>query len=167
MIAEEWRRIPGFSMYEASSTGRIASYRKWRGHPVPREMCPRVANTGYLTVTVTDDEGTRIWAGVHRLVALAFCGARPAGQEIRHLDGNCLNNTVANLAYGTKSENIQDVVRHGRHNMASKTQCVKGHPFDAENTVYAKRQRRCRACKNEHGRRARAAATAARKQVAS
>lgn len=51
---------------------------------------------------------------VHQLVALTFLGPRPKGQEVRHLDGDPLNNAVTNLAYGTRSENILDVMRIGR-----------------------------------------------------
>lgn len=51
---------------------------------------------------------------VHRLVASAFLGPCPGGQEVRHLDGNPQNNAVTNLAYGTRTENILDVLRIGR-----------------------------------------------------
>lgn len=50
---------------------------------------------------------------VHQLVALTFLGPRPKGQEVRHLDGNPLNNRADNLAYGTRTENIYDVMRIG------------------------------------------------------
>jgi hypothetical protein len=44
---------------------------------------------------------------VHQQVALAFIG--PAeGRQVRHLDGNRLNNKLENLAYGTPRENQND-----------------------------------------------------------
>jgi hypothetical protein len=48
------------------------------------------------------------------LVALAFLGPCPDGQEVRHLDGDPLNNRVDNLEYGSRTENILDVYRIGR-----------------------------------------------------
>lgn len=49
---------------------------------------------------------------VHHAVLLAFVGPRPEGLLTRHLDGNCLNNRLDNLRYGTKSENSADFYRH-------------------------------------------------------
>ncbi|AAK94350.1 HNH endonuclease [Myxococcus phage Mx8] len=53
--------------------------------------------------------------GVHQLVADAFHGPCPTGQQVRHLDGNPTNNVPANLAYGTALDNAADRVRHGRY----------------------------------------------------
>jgi hypothetical protein len=50
---------------------------------------------------------------VHKLVAEAFLGPCPPGQQVRHLDGNNQNNAATNLTYGTKRENELDKMRHG------------------------------------------------------
>jgi hypothetical protein len=83
---------------------------------------------------------------VHQLVAAAFLGPRPDGLEVRHLDGDPLNNAVSNLAYGTRLENIQDKKRHGTDHNAKKTHCPQGHPYDAENTADYSGRRACRTC---------------------
>jgi predicted regulator of amino acid metabolism with ACT domain len=44
---------------------------------------------------------------------MAFIGPRPATCDIRHLDGNALNNNIENLCYGTRAENVQDALKHG------------------------------------------------------
>jgi len=49
---------------------------------------------------------------VHRLVLEAFIGPCPDGQEVRHLDGNPINNIINNLKYGTSKENSQDSIKH-------------------------------------------------------
>ena len=41
-------------------------------------------------------------------------------------------------------------------NMATKTHCPQGHPYDEENTLRYGGKRKCRACKNEAARRYRA-----------
>jgi hypothetical protein len=50
----------------------------------------------------------------HVAVLLAFRGPPPAGRVGRHLDGDRLNNTLANLQYGTTAENNRDRWAHAR-----------------------------------------------------
>lgn len=50
---------------------------------------------------------------VHALIAATFIGPRPENADIRHLDGNPLNNVVENLAYGSRRENILDTYNNG------------------------------------------------------
>lgn len=49
---------------------------------------------------------------VHLLVLKTFYGDRPNGKETRHIDGNKSNNSISNLAYGTKRENYEDKILH-------------------------------------------------------
>lgn len=54
---------------------------------------------------------------VARLVAKAFIGPPPfEGAEVRHLNGNSLDDRAENLAWGTHSENMADSVRHETSN---------------------------------------------------
>jgi HNH endonuclease len=91
---------------------------------------------------------------VHKLVAEAFIGDCPPGMEVCHGDGNYLNNRASNLSYGTHSQNMQDMVRHGTSYSANKTHCPKGHEYTAQNTVILThrggsfRGRACRECLN-------------------
>lgn len=118
--AEVWKDIPGYEgRYQASNLGRIRSLdrRVSIGNGATRLMRGRVLRpAGQKT-----DPHLRVVLGhgapgalVHRLVALTFLGSCPEGQEVRHLDGNPLNNRVDNLAYGTRTENILDVFRIGK-----------------------------------------------------
>lgn len=121
--------------------------------------CPRTAVTGllkikigkrgYPAVTLVQYSVQRTYE-VHRLMALTFLGPRPSAQtEIRHLDGDPLNSRLSNLAYGTKSENARDTLRHGRNHNANKTHCPQGHPYDAANTIITSLGgRMCRTCNN-------------------
>jgi hypothetical protein len=36
------------------------------------------------------------------------------GQQVRHPDGEPLNNSPNNLAYGTGKQNMEGMIRHGR-----------------------------------------------------
>jgi hypothetical protein len=62
---------------------------------------------GYLRVSIG---GKRL--AVHQLVAAAFLGPCPPGQEVRHLRGQ-QHNGAADLAYGTHAENERDKRRQG------------------------------------------------------
>ena len=157
---EVWKPIPGWQeYYEASSLGRIRSFdrevntrgggkRIIRG----RVLKPGKNAQGYPQVSLVVN-GKVTPKLVHRLIALTFYGVRPDGFETRHLDDNKENNCLTNLAYGTKSENMRDKVRNGRHHNSSKTCCVNGHEFSEKNTRIVVRQDRggalercCRAC---------------------
>lgn len=105
--AEVWRSIP-YSTYEASSFGRI------RNCMNGKVQQPQVGSDGYLFVGVRflDKKHSE---KVHKLVCLAFHGAKPTGGEcVRHLDGDRLNNRPDNLRWGTNKENAADTILHGR-----------------------------------------------------
>lgn len=149
---ELWRPAPGFPGYEVSNLGRVASLRRRPRRILSPYLNPRQAH-GYFHVTLScDSEGRRRRPSVHRLVAEAFHGAAPSpDHQVRHLDGNRFNNTAANLAWGTASENRLDRVRHGTDHNVAKTHCPQGHPYSAENTHLRRLSngrfaRNCRAC---------------------
>jgi len=50
---------------------------------------------------------------LHRIIAEAFHGACPLGNQCRHLDGDKTNNRADNLAWGTPSQNNLDKRKHG------------------------------------------------------
>jgi hypothetical protein len=67
--------------------------------------------TGYHSIDL--HTGIRRNARVNVVVISAFVCPRPDGMECRHRDGNRLNNWVGNLLWGTRSDNMQDAIRHG------------------------------------------------------
>ena len=102
MMGEIWKAIPAHPRYEVSDAGNVRNART--GYVLRIRF-----HRGYGRVDLR--ERTR---EVHGLVLEAFAGPRPAGMdEIRHLDGNKANNSIGNLAYGTRAENAQDRIAHG------------------------------------------------------
>lgn len=102
----------------------------------------------YLYVCLSD-RGVHKKLRVAAMVAEAFIGPRPAGLEIRHLNGDAQDNRAENLRYGTSSANKLDRLRHGTDRNASKTHCPQGHEYTPENTCMhgpQRRWRRCRTC---------------------
>lgn len=147
---EEWRFVPDFAEgYAVSNHGRVISYRR----RMPAFMTWHVNHLrgNYASIPLAHPE-TRKHSRhrIHALVMEAFIGPRPEGMDIRHLDGNPLNNYLSNLAYGTRTENMQDALAHGTHNNASKTICKRGHDLSGENVrIDLKGRRFCRTCTAE------------------
>lgn len=142
----EWREIPGYPGNFASDDGRIRSHRGNVLKPY------RGGTVGYFTVSVLAEGGRRRHASVHRLVLLAFTGPPPGRLDTCHINGDHDDNRPSNLRWGTRSENILDLVRHGTHNNARKTHCLRGHAFTEENTAILSRGRReCLTCRRMRG----------------
>jgi hypothetical protein len=142
-MTETWRPIPESNgLYEVSDQGRVRSLKFGRTQ-VMRSQTSNAIGHQKLDLMIDSRRCPR-W--VHRLVLEAFVGPCPPGQQVRHLDGDASHNALTNLTYGTPSENVQDILRHGRHSQANQTHCIHGHEFTPENTIVTPRQRRCRKC---------------------
>lgn len=146
---EQWAPAPGFEgHYLVSSDGRVRSLKRRAHDGSPIYVNWKFDRDGYAAVDLwRDAKATR--RRVHVLVAAAFLGPRPDGQEVRHMDGNRSNPALANLAYGTRSENNHDKREHGTDHNVVKTHCPKGHPYNEENTYVLPSRpgaRYCRAC---------------------
>jgi hypothetical protein len=113
---EEWRKVAGHEMYEASSWGRIRSM-ELRGlqkdKTTPTLKVARPNRLGYDVVGIKLSKGVTKPRYVHRLVCMAFHGPCPEGCTASHLDGNSLNNAPSNLVWETMLENIRRKREHG------------------------------------------------------
>jgi hypothetical protein len=151
---EQWRPVVGFEgRYEVSNLGRVRSLDRpveasWRGvpyikHVKGRVLKPSLSANGYPHV-VLEGKADR---HVHVMVLESFVGPRPEEMEALHRDDIKTNNTIANLYWGTKSDNAHDKIRNGNHNHARKTRCIYGHPLSGDNLRITKRGHRdCREC---------------------
>ncbi len=121
---EEWRPTH-HPNYDVSNLGRVRS-RAPRGGDMKRGgnqnpqilrlLRPGIASHGYPTVAI----GHGNTCSVHVLVATAFLGPCPPGQEVRHKDDNRQNPRADNLEYGTRTQNILDSVQRGRWHRSRK-----------------------------------------------
>lgn len=132
---ENWKAIQGYEgLYEVSDLGRVRalprqvrntakSVRRLQGGI----MKPYLQTAGYYVVKLSRAQ-KRVSKYVHRLVAEAFIGPCPKGEEVRHRDGRKLHCELTNLRYGTRLENVEDsmvtgTIPHGaKHGRAKLTE---------------------------------------------
>lgn len=102
--------IPSYPGYYVDVLGNIYSVRSGKEIVISQRI-----HKDYLHVTVRDTNSPvrRHKEPVHKLVLQAFRGHRPHGFVCRHLNGNCLDNRLVNLKWGTQKENMLDSIKHG------------------------------------------------------
>lgn len=126
-MTERWLPVVGFeAMYEVSDLGQVRSLdrilpyertdqysgrilsvqRKRKG----QLLRPGRKSSGHLSVAL----GRGRSVDVHILVLTAFVGRCPDGYEALHDNDIPSDNRLANLRWGTRSENLHDAIRNGR-----------------------------------------------------
>lgn len=114
---EEWRPIPGFPNYEASSLGRLKRTTDRTCGKTGTILRQADCGNGYLVVTPSVD-GKKKQIGVHRLIALAF-HPKPIGRDVvNHINSTPKDNRAANLEWVTPSENVRHSYKTGRNSRA-------------------------------------------------
>ncbi|ARO62440.1 HNH endonuclease [Bacillus cereus] len=122
---EKWGKLEGFSSYRISTAGRVFSeiskkFLKPTPHP----------HSGYMKIKLRPDSGDdSVTFYLHRLVATVFLPNFEGKPEVNHMDGNKANNSVWNLQWMTKEENMRHAQIHGLGN-------VKLKPIEVESIFY-------------------------------
>ena len=112
-MVEEWKDIEGFEgAYMISNTGKVLSIpRKGTKHRTPTLRSLSLNHDGYVKVRLLL-KGKDVTARVHRLVAEAFI-PNPEGKEtVNHIDGNKENNSVDNLEWSDRHEQMYHAYEH-------------------------------------------------------
>lgn len=153
---ERWRPVVSFGglyadSYEVSDLGRVRSLtrtlvardgraRVHRGRVLKPSKPQR---RSYPSVVLSPPRRT---AHLHTLVLEAFVGPRPSGYVGRHRNDDPSDNRLANLVYGTASQNNYDAVSNGLHYWANQAACKWGHLFAGANLRIMSTRRMCVAC---------------------
>lgn len=108
----EWREIPIFPDYLASSDGQVKRktiVQGSHGRPLNPIKCSKY---GHVYVNLYKDK-KRHPKLVHRLVLEAFVGPCPEGKEGAHINGIPGDNRLSNLKWATHKENETHKIEHG------------------------------------------------------
>lgn len=113
----EWHAIPGFKgLYEVNHAGEIRSWPRWGsnnrrygGGIIKPQMRGK-----YLGVNLHNHNKKKVPVSIHKIVCQTFHGLKPSTKhQVRHLNGNHLDNRADNLCWGTAKENSDDARQHG------------------------------------------------------
>lgn len=131
MNIEIWKDVKGYEgIYEVSSFGRVRSVDRfafhWRGGKriVKGKIliqCNR--GEGYLCVDLSKKSKKTTYL-THRIVAISFLGLNKK-LEVNHKDSNRHNNSIENLEWSTRSENMKHASIFGNHNAISSPKMAK------------------------------------------
>jgi hypothetical protein len=137
----------------ASILGRFWSHvDKTTGHG-PNGEC-------WIWIGATDSKGygsTHIrkkTTSAHRASYIHTFGSIPDGMQLCHRCDTPLCVNPSHLFPGTQQDNINDMMKKGRHGGKTKTHCPSGHPYDEINTRWYQGRRYCRECLHISNRRA-------------
>lgn len=132
----KWKSYPPDPRYQVSDSGRVIG-------PSGKELTSFL-HKNYMRFGINNKP-----TAIHVLMLESFVGPRPKGMEGCHWDDDKMNNTLDNLRWGTKADNVQDSVRNGTHVETRKTHCPLNHPLEEPNLIkMSERHRKCRACHN-------------------
>lgn len=107
-MKEEWKDIEGYEgFYQISNLGRVKSLGGWCGTAKRKEKIRSTSLThdGYVKVRLIH-QGKDKTMRVHRLVAEAFILNSENKDTVNHIDGNKQNNTVSNLEWVDRTEQM-------------------------------------------------------------
>jgi hypothetical protein len=101
---EQWRDVIGYDgLYRVSDQGRVFS--TGQGHHNKKDGILKPDCTSAYPRIKLQRNGVKVRKFIHVLVAEAFIGPCPEGEEVNHKDGNKMNPNFDNLEYGTRSYN--------------------------------------------------------------
>ena len=105
-MEEIWKEVENYQNYEVSNLGNV------RNKKTGRYLKPNITTCGYARARLYNKDGVKPIM-IHRLVASAFLSNPDNKPEVNHMDGNKVNNSVTNLEWCTKSENMRHAVDTG------------------------------------------------------
>lgn len=126
-MTEIWKDIQGYEgKYQISNLGKVKSLArlvKNRGNgfkPIGEVILrSRIDEDGYYRVALCRDCKYKV-VGIHRLVAQYFIKNPYNKPLVCHKNGDCRDNRIENLYWGTVKDNSCDALRHGKINVGDK-----------------------------------------------
>lgn len=129
-MTEIWKPVPSYEgYYEASTTGKVRSverivilkdklgndrpckYKSRELKPCKREFKNKANALPRLQVVLSKDGNTKT-IDVHRVIAMTFLENEQGYDTVNHIDGNPFNNSVDNLEWISRKENIRHAFKN-------------------------------------------------------
>lgn len=102
------RPLPGNPHYIIFPSGKIYSIRRGKFLKEVHQSYGYLFPSSRLEI-----DGVKKQRTIHSIIARTFLGPVPQGLEINHKDGNKHNNSIDNLEYCTRQENLEHAVKNG------------------------------------------------------
>lgn len=134
-MSVRWLPVPGYPGYEVSDQGnarsvdRVVTVNDKRGYSYQRPAFGRTLKplplkcrgTTYRAINLGfGRRGSQRPVKIAVLVLEAFVGPKPFPEAVaRHLDDDQQNDQLSNLAWGTRTQNLEDAYRNKRRNQAA------------------------------------------------
>jgi len=119
-LKESWLPVIGFEgIYVVSDKGRVKSVDRICTHKNGKQfrykgkMLSGYYNIGGYHAVDLYRNSRRTHKLVHNLVMDSFVGVKPKGMDVNHINGNKEDNTLSNLEYCTRSENMIHAFKTG------------------------------------------------------
>lgn len=109
MTEEQWKPIPSYNGYEASSFGRIRYVKRWKS---PRILKAGKHTRGYSKYTLCVN-GRPFTVTGHRMVALAFIPNPLSLPEVNHINAIKTDDRPSNLEWTDRKGNTEHAVKNG------------------------------------------------------
>lgn len=114
---EEWRVIPGYSKYEASTHGRIRQIEK-------KLLLTGSIQKGYAVSAMANNAGKTTNIKFHRIIASTFLPNPHQHPTVNHIDKNRNNNYLDNLEWASMQEQIAHQYAIGSKPKTNKGQTI-------------------------------------------
>lgn len=141
---EQWKPVVGFEdAYSVSNLGQVKSLQRTKQNGSKNQEVPErilvQAKTNYPSVSLWSN-GTLTVKKVHRIVAEAWIPNPMNKREVNHIDANRFNNSVENLEWVTREENVRHAIDNGLRARKSKVDKQEVCIFAKSNSHLTQRQ---------------------------
>ena len=108
----EWKWIDNYeNIYKIYINGDVESF----VFKKTKILKSRLINKGYLQIGLKPKGEKRKFFLIHRLIAIAFIPNPDNKPNIDHINGDRTNNSIGNLRWVNKSENMLNVKNYGKY----------------------------------------------------